>query len=429
MKRLRLAGIGCGGRTLTYLSLAAKQMGDRFEIVAAADPIRARAEKVRPYAGKDFRLFNGDRSFFEAEKMADVVVIGTQDYYHVAPCIAAMEKGYDVLLEKPIARDPSEVLRLEQTARRLGRKVLVCHVLRYAPLYQKIRQLVSTGVLGRVMSLHASEGVGPFHQAHSYVRGHWSVTDKTNPMIVAKSCHDMDIIHWLLGEPCQSVSSYGALSFFKQENAPPGAPLRCTNGCIYSGECPYNARLYATKHRKWLSYVYDDEKNAPASRIFEWLSKSPWGRCVYQCDNTAVDHQVVNMNFKRDITASFTMTAFDSGRNIDIFGSNAVLRGGSFVKKATGHDIMVEQHNTDESCGYDVDEEAGGYDGHGGGDAGLVRALYDEMSRDRPEDMRSSITRSVESHLMAFAAETSRISGETVDLADYRRQLEGKIKQ
>jgi predicted dehydrogenase len=425
MKRLKLAGIGCGGRTFTYLSLAA-QMPERYEVVAAADPNAERVEKVRKAAKNPaFKSFASDADLLAQPKLADVVIIGTQDAYHVQPCIAAMEKGYDVLLEKPIATNLKDVLRLEATARRLKRKVLVCHVLRYTPFYSKVKEIVASGALGKVISLNASEGVGAWHQAHSFVRGHWAVTEKASPMLIAKSCHDLDIISWLMDDRCVSVSSFGDLTHFTAANAPAGAPARCTDGCPAATTCQYNATLYATRHRGWLHWVYDQEPGASNEQINAWLAQSPWGRCVYKCDNTAVDHQVVAMRFGGAATATFTMTAFDGGRNLEIFGTKAVLRGGDWHKQIGGAEIVVTEHSHGNATRYNISPMVGGYDGHGGGDPGLVIALYDEMMKDDPAAMRSSIHTSVQSHLIGYAAEQARRTGETIDLAKFQAQVEG----
>jgi predicted dehydrogenase len=395
-------------------------MPEHYEVVGAADPLAHRVAKVKELSRNPaFRSFDSDKAILSEQKLADVMIIGTQDAYHVPPCIAAMEKGYDILLEKPIATRLDEVLRLEKTAARLGRKVLVCHVLRYSPFYRTVKEVVDSGVLGDIVAMNASEGVGTWHQAHSYVRGHWSVVERASPMIIAKSCHDMDIMAWLIGRPCVSVASYGALTYFTERNAPPGAPSRCTDGCPVAMSCIYNATLYATRHRRWLPYVYDDEKGASQEQIRQWLAQSPWGRCVYRCDNTAVDHQVVALTFEGDATATFTMTAFADGRNIEIYGTRGKLRGGSSVKGHAGADIVVTRHGGGNTERINVSTAVGGYAGHGGGDPGLVTALYEEMMRDRPEDMHSSLSKSVQSHVMGFAAEEARLTGTTVALEQF----------
>lgn len=346
MKRLRLAGIGCGGRTKTYLGLAALRP-DSFEVVAAADPLPKRVADVKELSRNPaFRSFDSDTSILAEDKLADIMVIGTQDSYHVAPAIAAMKKGYDLLLEKPIAPTLREVASIEKAARELKRRVLVCHVLRYSPFYVRVKQIIDSGILGDIITLEAKEGVGAWHQSHSFVRGHWGVVEKSTPMIIAKSCHDMDLISWLMGRRCESVSSYGALTHFTAANAPAGAPARCTDGCPVGSSCIYNAMHYAGRQRGWLQWVYDQEKGATVEQIRDWLKTSPWGRCVYRCDNTAVDHQVVNLRFAGAATASFTMTAFSSGRDIEIFGTKARLIGGEFLQHSSDHaDIIVHQHD------------------------------------------------------------------------------------
>jgi len=421
---LKLVGIGCGGRTRTYCELAAKLPG-RYCVVAAADPNPVRVEMIRKASlNPEFRGFQSDDDLLAAGKLADICIIGTQDSYHVSPAIKAMETGYDILLEKPVADNPAEVMRLLHTAERLGRKVLVCHVLRYAPFYVKVKQIVDSGILGDIITIDAREGVMPWHQAHSYVRGHWALTGKATPMLIAKSCHDLDIISWMVSRPCTRVSSFGGLSYFTPANRPEGAPDRCTDGCPVGDSCLYNATLYASRHRSWLQWVMDNGLQAEPDQVLEWLKTSPWGRCVYACDNDAVDHQVVAMQFDGGGTCTFTMTAFDSGRDLVICGTKGRMRGGDNTKSMSGSDIIVNLH-TGDSIRYGVSSDVGGYDGHGGGDPGLVHALDLEMAKPARE-MRSSLHASVESHLIGYAAEESRRTGKTVELASYREKLSAR---
>lgn len=431
MYRRTLAAIGCGGRTHTYVSLALTHWRDRFDIVAAADPIRERAERLRSFAHApaSFRVFESDTALLAEERLADIMIIGTQDNHHVQPCLAAMQKGYDILLEKPIATTPEEVLFLSDAARQLGRRVMVCHVLRYAPFYDQVKQCVEAGQLGEIRTIHASEGVGPWHFAHSYVRGHWRRSDTSCPMIVAKSCHDTDILTWLIGAPCVSVSSVGSRSHFRKEEAPADAPNRCTDGCPHADTCPYNALKYLAGQRKWLAYVCDIEQAhqangqpAPDNSIRDWLTRSWWGRCVYRCDNDAPDHQTAQFQFAGGQTATLTVTAFDDGRNIEICGTRGVLRGGHALRHRLGldADYTITDHASGQTTYYSVNEQAGGYDGHGGGDYGLVSQLFDEMTQADPEAIRASIQRAEEGHLMAFAAEASRVRAETINMAAWR---------
>jgi predicted dehydrogenase len=420
-KPLTMVGVGCGGRTRTYCGLAARQP-HRYRVVAAADPNPARLEQMRALSlNPDFRGFRDDAELFAAGKLADLCVIGTQDNYHVQPAIRAMELGYDLLLEKPIADNPGDILRLLETAERLGRKVLVCHVLRYGPFFVKVKEIVDSGILGDLVAIDAREGVGPWHQAHSYVRGHWAVTGKATPMLIAKSCHDLDIISWLAGRPCHRVSSYGTLSHFTAANAPAGAPGRCTDGCPADADCPYNAMLYASRQRSWLQWVMDGGATATEPQVREWLTTSPWGRCAYRCDNDAVDHQVVAMEFEGGAVATFTMTAFDYGRHLVLCGTKGTLRGGDAVKAHSGHDIIVQLHAGD-TIRYGVSLDVGGYEGHGGADPGLVQNLDRELAKPAAA-MRSGLHASVESHMMGYAAERSRHAGQAVDVRAFRQGI------
>ena len=418
---LTLVGVGCGGRTLTYCGLAARQPR-RYRVIAGADPLPHRVNKLGELSqNPGFRAFASDEELFAAGRLADVAIIGTQDAYHVDPALRAMETGYDVLLEKPIAPNPSDILKLEAAAVRLGRKVMVCHVLRYSPFYEKVKEILESGILGDIASIDAREGVGAWHQTHSYVRGHWAVSGKATPMLIAKSCHDLDIIAWLVGRPCEAVSSFGTLQYFTAAHAPEGAPARCTDGCPVGDTCFYNALHYANRQRGWLQWVMDGSDNAGEAEVAEWLKTSPWGRCVYRCDNDAVDHQVLAMRFAGGATGTFTMTAFDSGRDMTICGTRATLRGGDAVKSQSGHDIIVQEHSGN-TTRYGVCIEEGGYGGHGGADNGLVNALDREMRKPMSE-MRSGLPASTESHLIGYAAEESRHSGRTVNLAGFREKM------
>ena len=422
-KILKLAGIGCGGRTLTYFQLAARQP-HRYQVVAAADPNPVRVEKARRLAqNPDFKGFASDADLLAQPKLADIMIIGTQDNYHVQPCLGALERGYDVLLEKPVATNLADVLKLEQEVTRSGRKVMVCHVLRFTAFYRKVKELLDSGLIGELVALDAHEGVGAFHQTHSYVRGHWSVTEKASPMIIAKCCHDMDILSWLVGRPCRKVASFGELRHFTKANAPAGATARCSDGCPHLERCPYNAYQYYTHHRNsWLSYIHDKADTVTFADFEEWLRTSPWGRCVYHCDNTAVDRQTVMLGFDGGVSATFTMTAFDHGRGLVLRGTKGRLVGGDTARSLSGHDITVDDFATGNRTHYDVNMASGGYEGHGGGDAGLMNALYGEMTKENPADLLTSIHQSTASHVLGFAAEEARLTGSVVDLDAFYQQ-------
>lgn len=419
VKPLKIAFIGCGARGWTYAQLMTRYR-DRFELVAAADPLAERVERIRRISGKsDFASFPGAAELLNAGKLADVVVIATQDNDHYEPCRLALELGYDVLLEKPIGTRVEQVIEIERLAKATGRRVMVCFVLRFAAFYRKIKEIISSGELGEIVSVQASEGVMPWHQAHSFVRGHWSVKARSSPMILSKCCHDMDILHWLVGRRCVRVASFGSKGFFHAGNAPPGVPARCTDGCPIGEQCPYNAIRYTTDQREpWLAMVYDRAADATTEEIIDWLRKSPWGRCVYKCDNDVVDRQVLAMEFENGVTATFTMTAFENGRHIEVYGTRAVLKGGETYRKHFGSHLVLLPHEG-EPKRYTVRSQDGGYELHGGGDAGLIDALYDEMTKPTGTPLEAGIDSTAHSHIVAFAAEEARITRQIVEIARF----------
>ncbi len=423
-KPLKIACIGCGARAQTYTALAAAKP-QQFEIVAGADPQPERVEKVRRISGRaDFRGFPDADALLAAGKLADVMIVATQDNDHFRHCTGALRAGYDILLEKPIATRAEEVLEIDRLAREAGRRVMVCFVLRFAAFYRKAKEIADSGALGDIVSIQANEGVMPWHQAHSYVRGHWAVAAKSSPMIVAKCCHDTDILHWLAGRRCRRVASFGSLEFFRRENAPAGAPARCTDGCPAGETCFYNALRYATDMRNpWLGMVYDRAREASREEIIEWLRGSPWGRCVYRCDNDVVDRQVLAMEFEGGMTGTFTMSAFENGRHIEIYGTRGVLKGGETYRKHFEAHLVFFPHEG-VPIRYTVCAEDGGYELHGGGDPGLVNALYGEMTRPPGEPLEAGLESTVHSHLIGFAAEEARVTGRTVDLEEFRRARE-----
>ena len=412
-KVLKLAVIGCGNRGTIYAKLAS-EMPEKYKLTAASDPNPLRVNKIKEFSGNpDFKTFSTAEELLACDKLADVIIIATQDKFHYAPCKSALEKGYDVLLEKPIATSMEEIIDIQNIAEKLGRKLQVCYVLRYTPFYRKVKDILDSGVIGDVISVNANEGVHPWHQAHSYVRGKWCKVSDSSPMIVAKCSHDTDIIQWLINQKCVSVSSYGDLTYFKKDNMPEGAPARCTDGCPHSDTCYYNALRYAGDMREpWLEVVYDNFENATEEEIIEWLKTSDYGRCVFQCDNDAVDHQVVSMEFENKVTANLTMTAFDIGRSIEIFGTKGSLKGGFFIKKISGYDVIVTPWDGEE-IKYVVSDDTT-EDHHMGGDEGIMNALYEEMTGEG-----EPVASYIQSHTISYAAEESRIKGNTVSLKEF----------
>lgn len=387
-------------------------LDNRYAVVAGADPLPERVDAMREISKNDaFQGFSSADEMLAQPKLADMMIIGTQDDYHFAPAKAALEKGYHLLLEKPAARNIEEIRELAAIAKKHDRRIVLCFVLRYTQFYSKVKEIVDSGELGEIISLRAHEGVEPYHQAHSFVRGHWAKSKTSTPMIVAKCSHDTDIISWLMNSPCETLTSMGGLSYFNKDNEPDGATARCTDGCPHAETCNYSALRYTTDKERWLDMVYPNpSKERSKEEILDWLSTSPWGRCVYTCDNDVMDNQHVLMKFKNGATASLSMTAFDLGRSLEIYGTKGSLRGGDTIKRQLDCDFIIRNHakETDEKVTLpELDND--GYEGHGGGDFGLINAL-DTIITGKSGDDSALIEHSIEGHLIGFSAEASRLA-------------------
>ena len=348
------------------------------------------------------------QALLEKPRMADCAFVCTLDDDHTEPAIRAMELGYHLLLEKPMSNTEDECRLIADTARKTGRTLAVCHVLRYTPFYMTLKKLIDCGAVGQVEAINQIENVGYWHQAHSFVRGNWRTVRETSPMLLQKSCHDMDIILWLMGRDCKRVQSFGSLRHFTPEHAPQGAPARCLDGCPHAESCPYYApRLYMDMTRTgWPVDVITTDLSEEGRR--KALEVGPYGRCVYHCDNDVVDRQVVNLEFEDGAVATFTMTAFsaDFSRQLKIFGT----KGQIFADMGTG-EIVLHPFGGEKQV---VPLEEGNGSGHGGGDYGLM-ADFLNILRNGGES-RTSAAVSLQSHLICFAAERSRKEHIVVEL-------------
>lgn len=416
---------GCGNRGLDAYASYQDLHADQMRIVAGADCRSGRLALLRErYGVPEDMCFASDEALLEQPRLADVMLIATQDRQHVPAALRALDKGYHVLLEKPISPDLSQCRLLLEKAAETGRTVVVCHVLRYTPFYAALEALVRRGEIGKLETIDAVEHVGYWHYAHSFVRGNWRRSDETSPMILAKSCHDMDILRWLAGDRCLKVQSFGSLDHFRAERAPSGAADRCLNGCACKEACIYDAeKIYLEGRHCGLRQGKDGWPNTVVAggppteeALYAALRTGPYGRCVYRCDNDVVDHQSVNLTFANGVHATFTMTAFteDCHRTIKLTGTAGEIEG-----DMERNLLLLRRFGQAEET-ISLDDSRSEFAGHGGGDAGLM----EQFCRLIASGGRGSLTgieASVESHVMALAAEASRLrGGETVTLADFQ---------
>ncbi len=415
--------IGAGGRgTFAYGAWAARHP-EEVRFVAVAEPDegrRARFAALHEIAPE--RCFARWQDLIAAGQLAPALVCCTQDQMHVDPALAALQAGYHVLLEKPMAVSPEDCVRLVQASEQAGRLLTICHVLRYTPFFATLHEVVASGRLGEIVAIEHRENVVYWHMAHSFVRGNWGNSGRASPMILAKCCHDLDILNWIMADqPVARVQSFGSLMHFRPEHAPPGAPARCTDGCPAAEECSFYApRIYMNADKASFLVTSLGMDTSPEGRL-QALQTGPYGRCVYHTDNDVVDHQVVNLEHQNGAISTLVMHGHShhEGRTLRYDGTRATLRA-SFLADAAP-EITIYDHLTETVTEVPIME--GGDGGHGGGDGGLMMA-FAQAVRDPHAASITSARDALESHLLAFAAEEARMTGTTVDMATYRASLE-----
>lgn len=421
MEKITAIVIGAGSRGQCYTNEMFKYP-DKFQVVGVAEPIENRREFVKnKHSISDEHCFDTWEKILELPKFADVAIISTMDRMHFAPAMEAIRKGYNLLLEKPAAPTAEECFLIEKEAKKYGVKILVCHVLRYTPFYKTLKSIIDEGKLGKIMSIQHCENVGNTHQSHSFVRGNWGNSVKSTPMLLQKCCHDMDILQWLVGKDVKRASSFGSRSYFTEDNAPEGAPEYCIDGCPHADTCYYNAvKLYLESDSKWFRGAATGIVDPTDEQVEAALHTTQYGKCVYKCDNDVVDHQVVNLEFEDGTVVDFNMCAFNQGgRFIRIMGTK-----GEIYNVGEGHlklfDFATRQIEEIDVYAYGNTIDSG----HGGGDAGIIRALYDYITTGEVTEQLSEIGISVKNHMIVFAAEQARLTGQVVDVEEFKKTIQ-----
>jgi len=407
--------LGASGRGKLYGDFSLEHPND-LKIIGIAELVELR----RTIYGDKYNVPIENRvatweELLNRPKFADTVIIATPDHLHYVPCMKALDMGYDILLEKPIAQTEEECRKLVAYAKEKGRIVCLTHVLRYSPYFLMLKETIKSGKIGDLISIQHFEPVDHIHMSHSYVRGSWRDSKKSTPLVLAKSSHDLDILHWIIEKPCKKTVAFGELTHFTNENAPAGAPQRCTDGCPAEAKCPYSALKIYYRDRTWL-YVFDlpEDKEKQGDAILENLKTGEYGRCVYHCPNDQPDHYMMLMEFEGGVTVNFSIEAFTSysGRRTRIMGTRGDIVGD--METFTVTDFL-----TGKSTAFDVNaEDASNYEnaGHGGGDMGMIRDWIEAVRTQNPNVMSTPLDESLESHLIAFAAERSRKENKIITL-------------
>lgn len=406
MKKIRLGLIGAGERGANCYAPYALKYPAEVSFVCVAEPQSQRRDAFGDAHGIPMENRHSHwKELLDKGYELDGLIIATQDREHYEPAMAAIEKGHNLLLEKPMAETAEKSTAIVEAANAKGILLMVCHVLRHTPFFRAMKEAIDKGEIGKVQSIHHIENIGYFHFAHSYVRGNWRNSEETTPMIVAKCSHDTDIINYLLGgKKCTKISSFGSLGYFKPENAPEGATERCED-CPHNKSCMYSAYRYLEdrkQHRNLKDIIMRTDDN---DKFLKHLLTTPYARCVYHCDNNVADRQVVNMEYEDGVTASWQASAFTMEiiRQTKIMGTKGEIEGciedDRFVIRdfATGNEKVVNVH-TPKTL-------------HSGGDECIMESFTTALRTMDEESKKYSAKLSLQGHVMAFAAEESRVKG------------------
>ena len=415
--------IGAGQRGTIYATYA-RERGHEIAALAERDPVRRRIVGDALGVPEDRRFAEG-AELLALPRLGEAAIIATMDRDHYAEAIPAMEKGYHLLLEKPISPDPGETLAIERAADRTGRHVTVCHVLRYSPFFREVKKAIDSGKIGRVITIQHNENIGNFHIAHSFVRGNWRRSDLASPLIMQKSCHDMDLLVWLAGSGCESLASFGDRTYFREENAPAGSAARCCE-CPLQESCRFSAyRCYLPVAGNWPATVLTEDQSEAGLR--KAIAEGPYGRCVYRCDNDVCDHQVTILRFRNGVTATFNLSGFTNQmtRTLKIMGEDGEIRASE-----AENEITVTRFGSYGAarCESEVIHPEIPQSGHSGGDSGIVDSFLSVLAGSGAASA-TDIHESVESHMMACAAEESRLTGRVIRIESFRQEHGKEVRK
>ncbi|NVM30373.1 MAG: Gfo/Idh/MocA family oxidoreductase [Candidatus Helarchaeota archaeon] len=468
-KPLTAIVLGAGSRGRDAYGAYSAANRNKIQIIGVAEPVEERRQHFNEiHDVPEENSFDTWEKILAKPKFADAAIITTQDDIHTQPAIQAMELGYDVLLEKPMSNKLDECVQLVKKSEELGKHLQICHVLRYAKFYSTVYDVIHSGKIGDLINIECKENVTYWHFAHSFVRGYWRNSIETSPLILAKCCHDLDLLYWMVGTLPKKINSFGSLTHYKADQAPPDAPKRCLDGCPHTDTCIHYAPfLYIDvvpllrigvesdwKLAKFFAGLALNHKTTfkvfstlipPLKQLSEWkqwpisvitddlsyegklkaLEEGPWGRCVYHCDNNQPDHIIVGINFENGVTANLTVHGHSAreGRSIRVDGTKGTLIGEFlhsgeklwFYDKLSGKKELVHKARLFEE----------GLVAHGGGDWKLMDAFVDLLRNDITKPLTGARA-SLESHIMAFAAEKSRVEGKTISMEDYRKEVMAK---
>ncbi|MBK8883070.1 MAG: Gfo/Idh/MocA family oxidoreductase [Bacteroidales bacterium] len=406
---IRVAVIGAGVRGT---SLARKLTSSSLSAVikAVAEPDEEKRNSfVQEFGLPADAAFSDWAHLTEKFDQCDAAIIATLDNQHAGPAVACLNRGWHILLEKPLADKFSDCKLIVKTHEERKKVVAVCHTLRFMEGFRKVKQTLELGTIGKLIHVEHMEAIGNLRFAHNYVRGRWSAEKENTFLLLHKCSHDIDYINWLFSEPCLRVSSFGSLKYFTSANAPYESTSRCTDGCPLNDTCHYSAyKLYVdTNLEEWPArdicriHTRDEHLNA--------VKNGPYGVCVWHAGNDVVDHQVVMMEFDGGATATCTLSGYSAtnGRRIRLQGTQGELlfdeaAGTISTKKFTGNEEEIVRITAPLSY-HPEDQEIV--------DEWLSSIIHStSVTVDAGEALRT--------HAVVFAAEISRNEKRTVEMSE-----------
>ena len=415
--------MGAGGRGFFAFGGYATKNPEDLKFIAVAEPDEYRRNRFGDVHNiSSENRFNTWEDLLKVPKLASVLFNATGDDTHYLSSMSAMDKGYDVVLEKPMASTSEECSALVEKSDKLKKKLIIFHELRYTSFFQKVYEIVNSGKLGDIITVEHRENVVYWHYAHSFVRGTWRNTRDSAPFILAKCCHDLDLLFWIIGKKVKKLSSFGSLKHFKLDQAPnSNVPDRCTDGCPVEDSCIYYAPRLYSGFAKGYQRIFELDEVTSGKSLNEILSISNYGRCVYKSDNNVVDNQTVNLEFENGVLASFITTAHTNkgSRFVRFDGTKGTLIG---EFSSFGSEIKITDHLSSEeesvNLGSTYDDK-----NHGGGDENMLKDIVQNLKNDLTAT-QNSVHDAFESHLMALAAEESRENnGSMIEMDEYRARF------
>ena len=406
MDKTRIVIIGAGVRGRYTYGDFFKRNKDLYEVVAIVENKIGRREKFKEIFNlPDEKVFKDINSFFKEEKIADAVIISSIDNTHYEASIRALEKGYDVLVEGPVANSLDKLIHLQNICERNTEKIFMAAMTyRYSNFFNKLKEIIDSQELGQLININYNSYIGYEKFSHYYVRGNWRLDSDTSPIILTNSCYDLDMLEYLTNSTCEKISSFGNLNYFKRENFNQEMSELCIS-CGVDKECPYFVQGIYLNNKDLSKGVHI---NPTEENLNEILKSCQYGQCVYSCDNNVSDNMICILKFKNNITASLNISAFTKEENKDL---RLMFSQGEIYANFQKCSIVIKRFIDNEDKIIEVSKE--------NLDEKLIKDFLDRIKNKDNKNMISDVYSTINSHITAFAGEFASVSESVVDVNEF----------